>query len=592
MGAIDMTTDIVTQIGLEQKGKKKPSEKAKGIYLLRDDILIICFAYAKQSPRPEGFSTAPLSNSRLVILRRGKLNDQAPDGDKDHQQEWEKNAQKLPGLLESEKDREPLPKDAVARLKNGKAGVRSFSLTADGKHAITGSVNGIVRIWNLPSGRELRGFTFPKSFSGITTTSPDGKYLACLMENELGLGLYDAKTGKRIRAVGAVAGHGPMAFSPSGRILVDDAIELYDVQKGGSLKVLKSAPVRTLAFSPDGELLLVGTADGFVSIWEVSSGTLRKRVQIDDGVGGGFPASRKQYGPVDSVAFSANGHLYGAAALLGTYRLFETATGVERMVLKPYALSNIGALAFSADGKLLALDDGGVRGIALYRMAGGPALAKWPAHSRMISTLAFTPDGKHLISQSDDCALIWDLKKKIPAQAKAQDKVPLEECWKTLAGHNGPDIHWAIWKLVEAPAAAIPFLKKRLEEMPRLTVPDLDKLLADLDSPEFKARAQAFQTFANLRKEAESFLRKALEKKDLTLEKQQAIERLLKQIAGPPSPLSHEELRVLRTLEVLELIATPQAREVLAVVPTRTRHPYLRKVVSEALARIAKKKTG
>ena len=591
MGTIDMTADIVIQIGSGQKGKKKPIEKVKGIYLLRDDVLIICFAYAKQMPRPEGFSTAPLSNSRLVILRRGKMN-QAPDGDK--QQQPEKNARQLPGRLKSEEDREPWPKGAVARFKNGKAGVRSFSMTADAKHAITGSVDGIVRIWELASARELRAFRFPKGFSGVTTTSPDGQYLACLMENELGLGLYDAKTGSRIRTLGAIGGHGPMAFSPGGHILADDAIELYDVQKGSSLKALESAPVRCLAFSPDGELLLVGTDDSFVSLWEVSSGTLKKRVQIDDGVGMGFPGSRKQYGPVDSVAFSANGNLYGAAALLGTYRLFETATGVERMVLKPYrpGLGNIGALAFSADGKLLALDDSGARGIALYRMAGGPALAKWPAHIRTISTLAFTPDAQYLISQSDDCALVWDLKKKITSEAKAEAKIRPEECWKTLAGDKGHDVHEAIWNLVDAPTTAVPFLKKRLGEMPRLTVPDLDKLFADLDSPTFKTRARAFQTFASLRKEAEPFLRQALKKKDLTLETRQAIERLLKQIAGPPSPLSTEEIRILRVLEVLELIGSAEARELIADVPGRTRHPYLRKVVSQALERMGKKKTG
>ena len=324
---------------------------------------------------------------------------------------------------------------------------------------------------------------------------------------------------------------------------------------------------------------------------------------------GGFPGPDKRHppgglgarqgkSPIHAVAFSADGHLYGAASLAGNVRLFETATGLERRSFNPYRLRNIGALALSPDGTMLALDDADPRynnkdlrsGVALYRVAGGPAVAKWPAHGRMITFLAFTPGGNYLISQSDDSALVWDLRKKIPAQAKSEDKAPLQERWKTLAGDKGHEVHEAIWNLVDAPTAAVPFLKKRLGEMPRLTVPELDKLFADLDSPAFKTRARAFQTFASLRKEAEPFLRKALEKKDLTLETRQGIERLLKQIAGPPSPMNAEEIRVLRVLEVLELIGTADARELIADVPIRTRHPYLRKVVSQPWSAWARKK--
>jgi uncharacterized protein (TIGR03067 family) len=66
MGAMDM-------IPLDKQGKKMEKEKVNGIYFLKDDILIICFAYENGAPRPEGFTTSALSKSRLVFLRRGKL---------------------------------------------------------------------------------------------------------------------------------------------------------------------------------------------------------------------------------------------------------------------------------------------------------------------------------------------------------------------------------------------------------------------------------------------------------------------------------------------------------------------------------------
>jgi hypothetical protein len=605
MGAIDMTTDIMTRLPLDKKAKKIRKEKVKGIYFLKDDILIICFCYMEGGKRPKGFTTSPESKSRLVILRRTKEKRQfkdPPDAQKPEAQPHKpgKSVKKPAAGISPDRDPMKLPKGAVARLNNGKGVVAAVSLTADGKIAVTGSVlDGMVRIWEIPSGRELRAFTFPKNYAGTVMVSPDAKYFAWLGDNEGAVRLCDAKSGKTIRYLHGQSRLAPVAFSPNGLMLACGQ-HIFDVNKEEPLKVLKGGDVRSRTFSPDGELLLSGDNDGSLYLSEVSSGTFKKRVTIDDGIPGPhnpFGPARKTYGPVHATAFSPNGHIYGAASLYGTVKLFETVTGLERLSFKLHPISSIGSLAISADGKMMALDDGGARsekdiltsGITLYRIAGGPAVTRWPAHGNMITTLAFTPDGKYLVSQSGDGALVWDLKKKIPALAKTAENPPLEECWKTFAGDDGHDVHWAIWKLVDAPTAAIPFLKKRLGEMPRLTVADLDKLFADLESPVFKNRAKASQTFARLRKDAEPFLRNALKDKRLSLETRQRIEQLLRQIAGPPTALTREEIRLLRVLEVLELIASPQARKMIAAVPDQTRHPYLRKVVKEALERLSKK---
>ena len=56
---------------LDKEGKKIAGEPMKGIYLLKDDILMICYAF-DGAPRPERFTTSVKSRSILVILRRGK----------------------------------------------------------------------------------------------------------------------------------------------------------------------------------------------------------------------------------------------------------------------------------------------------------------------------------------------------------------------------------------------------------------------------------------------------------------------------------------------------------------------------------------
>jgi hypothetical protein len=63
MGTVDLT-------GVDKDGKKL-TPPLKGIYLLKDDVLMICHAL-DNGPPPERFTTAAKSKSMLLILRRGK----------------------------------------------------------------------------------------------------------------------------------------------------------------------------------------------------------------------------------------------------------------------------------------------------------------------------------------------------------------------------------------------------------------------------------------------------------------------------------------------------------------------------------------
>jgi WD40 repeat protein len=66
------------------------------------------------------------------------------------------------------------------------------------------------------------------------------------------------------------------------------------------------------------------------------------------------------------------------------------------------------ALAFAPDGTLaLAGRDNIIR---LWRPSGGEEVGRLAGHQTRINALVFTPDGKSLVSASDDgTALIWDV---------------------------------------------------------------------------------------------------------------------------------------------------------------------------------------
>jgi hypothetical protein len=113
--------------------------------------------------------------------------------------------------------------------------------------------------------------------------------------------------------------------------------------------------------------------------------------------------------------------------------------------------------------------------------------------------------------------------------------------------------------LLAAGGQAVPFLKARLRPAPALDLGGIDRLLADLDSDEFAVREQATRGLRQLGEGARPALRKALAG-TASAEQRRRLKALLQELGGVRSP---ELLRELRSVEVLEQVGTPGARQVL-----------------------------
>ena len=142
----------------------------------------------------------------------------------------------------------------------------------------------LVRLWEVPSGREIRRFPIEGSDSHRVAFSPDGKMLAASYVDGT-IRLFDPASGKELaRLAGDGMLQGCLAFSPDGRILATGdwmpneareaaAIHLWDVARRTRLHRLPMHDrfVFELAFSPDGKTL-ASAEDKFVRLWEVSTG--------------------------------------------------------------------------------------------------------------------------------------------------------------------------------------------------------------------------------------------------------------------------------------------------------------------------------
>jgi WD40 repeat protein len=139
------------------------------------------------------------------------------------------------------------------------------------------------------------------------------------------------------------------AFSPDGRFLAwgdsEGAVRLVDPGGGTEARsfVAHQGEVNALAFSPDGRLL--ASADEAVRVWDVATGRLIRRLSA---------------GRPRSLAFRPDGRLLVAACRRGAVMGWDAATGRALFVLDAHS-EEVNALAFTPDGRRLVTGAGEVR---------------------------------------------------------------------------------------------------------------------------------------------------------------------------------------------------------------------------------------
>ena len=135
-----------------------------------------------------------------------------------------------------------------------------------------------------------------------------------------------------------------------------------------------------------------------------------------------------------------------------------------------------------------------------------------------------------------------------------------DNLWIVLAGKDAGKAHTAIWTLSVNAEQAVPFLKARLHPVAPMDPKRLARLMSELDSENFATRQQATQELERLAEQAAPTLRQALNGK-ATVELRRRVEGLLVNISTQMP--SSEQLRQLRSIEILEHIATTGSRQVL-----------------------------
>jgi hypothetical protein len=424
-----------------------------------------------------------------------------------------------------------------------------------------------VVLWEAATGRELRQLQGQAGQVREVAFGGDGRIIFSIINHwatsdgpNKTIRAWDTATGQELWKIEKHATRpGTLALSPNGKTLAaagDGAVLLLDAATGRVLRTLlvpangKLAQAwykpAALAFSPDGRLLRAYGEDQELHEWDIHTGVHGQR--HCEGIGK----------PTFAGAISPDGRLIALGGFTTYLVLVEVATGreIHRIITsKSQSLDRaVFGLAFSPESRTLAWSGPTDGVIHLVETTTGRERHRLAGHRGRALSLAFSPDGKSLISGGgDSTALVWDL----TGQLDRDNAEPLS-CWEALTGEDAARAYRAIRCLSSDSAHAVPFLAKKLQPV---AVPDparVARILADLDNPSFSAREQATRTLADLGEQVEPALRQALNKAP-SLEVKRRIEKLLNQLPQ----LSGRRLQSLRAMEALEAIGTPAALRLL-----------------------------
>jgi WD40 repeat protein len=199
------------------------------------------------------------------------------------------------------------------------------------------------------------------------------------------------------------------AFSPNGELVVigrdDGTARVWDAATGEMRAVLRGSARRivSVAFSSDGAQVVAADARGTARIWRVSTGQMTAELRPSR-----FLRLRKlTFVPFPSVEFSRDGARVLTVAPDGVARVWDVKSRAELLRLRGEKDKLVNSAVFNRDGTqiVLASDD---KTAQVWEVATGKAVAVFGGFEDSVGRAAFSADGQRVLTTGNDGTVrIW-----------------------------------------------------------------------------------------------------------------------------------------------------------------------------------------
>ena len=302
-----------------------------------------------------------------------------------------------------------------------------------------------------------------------TVFSRDGRYAYFGGGRGDSISKWHLRTGKEVRRYDSPVWVESLALSSDGRRLLasglQSEIRLWDTNSGKELRVFSGHSRRGVpyvAFLPDGDRFVSGGGDGKILLWDLKTGQqIRKALGHEKGI------STMDVSPDGKLAVCALGGKPRGGDYDQTFSIrlidLRSMKAIRRLTGHEEAVD---AVAFSPDGKRI-LSGGWDKTLRLWDVATGREIRKMTGHPDIIRVVSFSPNGRYALSAgggttvhsdrsvagpTDAVVYLWDLE-----SGRAIQRFKGHSCHHTHAVfHPGgqyavsagnPDPFVIIWKL-------------------------------------------------------------------------------------------------------------------------------------------------
>jgi WD40 repeat protein len=275
----------------------------------------------------------------------------------------------------------------------------------------SGSSDGTIRLWDLGSRREVRALHHGSPLQKFRV-SPDGRLLVANDENAKKMFVWDRETFGLVYSTRSATDSGGRAdFLADGRTLFfyqsRTNIARLTLGPGEPREEfwMQSTPQSSLACSPDGKLVAV-TGNGFVEIRSLKSDSAIS-VYHPDGPSVLVGARVSCFSPDSQYLALQHGK---------TVHLVDAKTG-RWLRSHDHHQRNVSGVAFSPDGRLV-ITAGHDQAVWFQDIDTWSAVARYRGHLDQIVSVAVSPDGRLLATGAKDGSIkIWDARPPVQKDA-------------------------------------------------------------------------------------------------------------------------------------------------------------------------------